>query len=73
MSPEAFWPWLVVLTLAGWPDADPAAPYRAMLFLAVVLLIAALRVVWLGWTIRFKSPLDIINEDLARQRARRRR
>ena len=38
-----------------------------------VLLVLALRIAWLIWSIRFKRPLDIINADLARQRARRRR
>lgn len=38
-----------------------------------VLALMAARVVWLGWMIRFRSPLDILNDDLARQRARRQR
>lgn len=44
-----------------------------LLALSLVALAYALYVVWQGWQIRFKSPVQILNEDLARQRARRRR
>ncbi len=41
--------------------------------LSLIALAFAVRVVWQGWQVRFKSPVDILNDDLARQRARRRR
>lgn len=72
MSPEAFWFLVMVLAFAGWPD-DAASAFRKLLFVSVILLIAALRVVWLAWTIRFKSPIELLNDEMERQRARRRR
>lgn len=46
---------------------------EGLLFTFAVMAIVALRWVWLAWTIRFRGPLDILNDDLARQRARRQR
>jgi hypothetical protein len=48
-------------------------PALAWWIVTVALVAQAGRIVWLGWRIRFRSPLDITNDDLARQRARRRR
>lgn len=47
-------------------------PAGYLIAFGVVALMTA-RVLWLGWTIRFRSPLEILNDDLARQRGRRQR
>lgn len=52
--------------------ADGLTPTGYLMAFGFVALMAA-RVLWLGWLIRFRSPLDSLNDDLARQRARRQR
>jgi hypothetical protein len=49
-------------------------PYALML-LAWCLVAGAIggRVIWRFWRIGFKSPIELLNDELARDRARRRR
>mgnify|MGYP001619359573 CR=1 FL=1 len=53
---------LVVALAVG----DGLTPAGYCIALGVVALMTA-RVLWLGWTIRFRGPLDVLNDDLARQ------
>jgi hypothetical protein len=47
----------------------------ALMLLVGCLVAGAIggRAIWRFWRIGFKSPIDLLNHDLARERARRRR
>lgn len=45
----------------------------SLLAFALLGLVWSLRLAWCMWRIGFKSPIDLLNDELARERDRRRR